>query len=100
MIRWSRPLVGAVLGAATICAHAACSVTISPPTDVNATIAAATTGQTICLNTGTYTTASTFSFSKNVTVLGLGATPAGVILQAAPAVSSALNFGVSGGTLQ
>src|SRR6185437_15387939 len=98
MLRWFRPLIGAVL-CAGLYAHAACDVTISPPTDVSATITSTAAGKTICLNPGTYSSSS-FSFNNNVKVVGNAATPASVVLSASSGSIFAVNFGASGGTLQ
>src|SRR5690349_11555046 len=90
MIRWTRSLAGAALVAAAISAHAACTTTINPGADITATVAAAAPGSIICLNPGTYTpnpatypfSANIFGIGNNVTVLGAGATPSSVVLQA------------------
>jgi len=87
------------LCAAAISAHAACTTTLgtagqastfSQTADITAAVAAAAPGSTICLNPGTYHPnvatypfdGKTFGIGNAVTVLGLGASPASVILQA------------------
>ncbi|HET9579334.1 MAG TPA: hypothetical protein VFP44_15995 [Usitatibacter sp.] len=67
------------------------TTTISPGANLTAAIEAATDGDTILLNPGTYTPANTgsypftgsFGVGKRVFIRGLGATPAGVVLQGA-----------------
>jgi hypothetical protein len=76
-----------------------CSVTISPPADVSATVAAATPGSVVCLTAGTYSPPSpgfpnngAFAIGNSVIVRGLGPTPASVVLQGSPTVDHAVYF--------
>ena len=108
MIRWTRAVLGALLGVVSISAlaqtcpttGASCTATISPGANVTAAIQARTAGQTLCLNTGTYTPqaagawgdTNAFGMSNAITVCGLGATPSQTILQGGGASDYAVKF--------
>jgi hypothetical protein len=86
MSKWRQ----AILWVAVATAPLAAAVTISPGANLNATIEAAANGDTILLNPGVYTAPNTaptpgaFAVGRRVTIRGLGATPAQVILRGAP----------------
>ena len=100
MMRWFHALAATLLClCATTVAHAQCTTTISPGADLTATVAAATAGSTICLNVGTYfppaagfPNTNTFAIGNAVTVRGLGASPANVVLAGGPAAAYAIFF--------
>ena len=83
-------------------ASLAVTTTLSPGANITAAVEAATAGDVIQLNPGTYTPSNTaafgftgsFAIGRNVTIRGLGTTPAGVVLQSngAPASGYALHF--------
>src|SRR5260221_6163788 len=97
MTRWCRTILGALLSVGAISANAVncpttgalCDATLSPGGNVTAGVQARTAGQTLCLNTGTYTPATTpeysdpnsFAIGRALTVSGFGATPPPTILQ-------------------
>ena len=96
-----RAFLGALLLASAPAVHAqACNTTLNPGANVTAAVEAATAGQTICLNPGTYTTTvqggfpnnQTFAIGKSVTLRGLGAGPANTILQAGGSGDYAVYF--------
>jgi hypothetical protein len=78
------------------------TTTLSPGANITAAVEAANPGDIIQLNPGTYTPTNTgafvftgsFAIGKNVTIRGLGTTPAGVVLQSngAPLSGYALHF--------
>lgn len=79
---------------------ATCNATINQGTGLTAAIEARTAGQTLCLNPGTYTTATTpawadpnaFGIGKSVTVCGLGGSPSNVVLQGSASSDYAVKF--------
>jgi len=108
MTRWCRTILGALLSVGAISANAVncpttgalCDATLSPGGNVTAGVQARTAGQTLCLNTGTYTPATTpeysdpnsFAIGRSVTVCGLGATPSQTILQGGGVSDYAVKF--------
>src|SRR4249920_1565966 len=116
MIRWLHAAVASLFCLAAATAHGqACTTTISPGADLNATVAGAAANAVICLNVGTYlpsnvafpADSATFAIGNSVTVRGLGATPAQVILQGAASTDYTMKFvnptvgkTASGSTLQ
>ncbi|MBK7660171.1 MAG: hypothetical protein IPJ28_13965 [Betaproteobacteria bacterium] len=85
-------LAALVAAAASLGAQAqTCTNTISPGADLTAAAAALSAGQTLCLNPGTYTPPAgfpangAFALGNNVTIRGLGATPAATVLQSTSA---------------
>ena len=90
MIRRCHAILGVLLLCISVSAAAA-TTTISPGTGLQTAIHNANPGDTIQLNPGTYTwagspsvaTTDTFTINKAVSIVGLGATPADVVLQGA-----------------
>src|SRR5258707_11981016 len=91
MTRWCRTILGALLSVGAISANAVncpttgalCDATLSPGGNVTAGVPARTARQNPCLNTGTYTPATTpedsepnsFSIGRASTGGGLGGPP-------------------------
>lgn len=106
MTRWIQASLAALLGLAALAAHAqTCNMTVSAGVgqgaDLTLAIEGAAPGTVICLNPGTYTpindsnrfaAPNTFAIGNQVTLKGLGATPASVILQGAAAADHTIYF--------
>lgn len=107
MSLWYR-IFGTMIGALALSVNAqicpttgqTCTVTINPGGNVTSTVEGRSAGQTVCLNTGTYTPMTTasyvdsnsFAIGKSVTICGLGTSPSQTILQGGGASDYAVKF--------